>query len=214
MIGWLARRHDTEKTRETPMQSAIVRLGQVVLIKRIDIASAHLIIFARGRQIRKSFVSPAGKTLHHYVEENHRLDAGPESLALAIRGKLKMQESCMPRQRTTDYTLTRPATPPTPTRRGDATQYLYEQLRRYVEQSDRAKGALEPCDAFGLGQGVPCDILHVTDYKITNWFMVMLQFSHLLNHELLVQYQHFHCLFDRVSRYKEPLPRQHLLLVH
>jgi hypothetical protein len=193
------------------MQTAIVRQGQVTLIKRTDVISAHLIIFARGRQTRKSFVTPADKTLHHYIEENHRLDAGTESFALAIRGKLKARERYMPRQRAMDYTLTCATTA---SRRGATARQSYEQLRRYVEQSDRATGALDPLDAYGLGRGVACDILHVSDYKITNWFMVMLRFSHLINHELLTQYRHFHCLFDRVDRSGATSARQALQQVH
>ncbi len=179
------------------MITKAVTSSQVTLIKRTDVISTHLIIFAYGRQTGRSFTVPSGKSIHHYIEDNYRLNVNIGTFGLAIRGRLEPCETHTTRGRTTDYTLI-PAGGTLP--RHDTARQQSSQLQRYVEQSDRAPGALAPLDTYGLGYGVPCDILHVRRQPISNLRVMRLRFSHLVHDELLIQYAHIHCLFDRIQR--------------
>ena len=138
------------------MLTTTVTAGHTMLIKKTDGTAEHLIILAQGTQSGRDCIVPDGKTIHHYIEENYHFAFGIETFELAIRGKLQPRETYATGQRTTDYRLT--------LARGNplchhGARYPEAQLHRYVEQSDRATGALAPLDASGLGLGVSCDIL-------------------------------------------------------
>ena len=70
------------------MLTTTVTAGQMTLIKRTDVASTHLILFARGKQSGRGFTIPHGKTIHHYIEENCQLEVNIGTFSLAMRGKL------------------------------------------------------------------------------------------------------------------------------
>ncbi len=183
------------------MLTTTVTAGQMTLIKRTDVASTHLILFARGKQSGRGFTIPHGKNVHHYIEENCQLEVNIGTFSLAIRGKLHPTDIYAAQQHATDYTLTQAAGHSRRNTRRDP----YASLQQYVEQSDKAPGALAPLHASGLGQGVPCDIMHLRPRAVSSWSVTSLpRFSQLINDALLTQYAHIHCLFGRAPRLGAP----------
>ncbi|HEY7708685.1 MAG TPA: hypothetical protein VIG57_01490 [Candidatus Entotheonella sp.] len=180
------------------MSTTSVTSGPLLLIKRTDVASTHLIIVGQGRQAGRHVMVPAGKTIHHYIEDSHDIDINLGTFGLAMRGKLQARETYTAGERMADYLLTSAAddAPRTASARHPDAQW-----HRYVEQSDKSLGAVAPLDANYLGQGVPCDILRLRRHTATTWSQNRVpRFSQLLHDELLAQYDHVHCLFSRAKR--------------
>jgi hypothetical protein len=186
-------------TKENAMPTTSVTSGPLVLIKRTDIAATHLIIVGQGKQAGRNVMVPAGKTIHHYIEDNHDIDINIGTFGLAMRGKLQPRETYTSGHRVAEYLLT-PAADDTP--RAAPSRHPDAQWHRYVEQSDKSPGAVAPLDANYLGQGVPCDILRLRRQTATNWSQSrgVPRFSQLMHDVLLAQYGHVHCLFSRANR--------------
>jgi hypothetical protein len=185
-------------TKENAMPTTSVTSGPLVLIKRTDVASTHLIIVGQGRQAGRHIMVPAGKTIHHYIEDSHDIDINIGTFGLAIRGKLQPCETYAAGQRIADYLLTPAADDAS---RAATARHPDAQWHRYVEQSDKSPGAVVPLDANHLGQGVPCDILRLRRQTATKWAQNRVpRFSQLMHDELLAQYDHVHCLFSRANR--------------
>ena len=180
------------------MPTTTLTTAQLTLIKRTDVTSAHLLIVARGRQYGRRFTVPEGRTVRHYIDDNHNLDVTVGTFGLALRGRLQPRETHTVGYRIMDYTLI-PAEDDAS--RAASARHPDAQWHRHVDQSGKTPGAHSPLDVASLGEGVPCDIVRLRRQPIGHRLQRKLpRLSQLLKDELLTQYTYIHCLFSRASQ--------------